>query len=391
MNTNEKEQAEQRLRQRCGRYLIAVVRAVLRGEEAPALPPELSWENVFWMANQHSLLAMVFAGVEKQLRAEPELQNRWKRACDECLVQTLTQMSEQPRILAAFSEAGLRVLPVKGNVLRALYARPDYRQMADIDLIVPHEQLAQTEQLMQQLGYQTQPGVEEENELDCGLPPYLHVEVHDTLLKTNDENHCYYADIWQRAEPDADLPGVFHLRPEDEYLYLLLHFLQHYVDAGVGIRQVLDLYLFGQTYGGKMDADYLRRETEKLGIGPMRERVERLAAYWFANKPGAADKELQELEAFCFLSGSYGGYLSQRICLMRKKQKNESGVGWKLQYFWHRLFPPFAILCMRYPKLKTAPWLLPYFWLCRLFDFSYWKNNFHREMATLQQVEQEKP
>lgn len=122
-----------------------------------------------------------------------------------------------------------------------------------------------------------------------------------------------------------------------------------------------------------MDADYLRRETEKLGIGPMRERVEQLAAYWFANKPGAADKELRELEAFCFLSGSYGGYLSQRICLMRKKQKNESGVGWKLQYFWHRLFPPFAILCMRYPKLKTAPWLLPYFWLCRLFDFSYWK------------------
>lgn len=116
----------------------------------------------------------------------------------------------------------------------------------------------------------------------------------------------------------------------------------------------------------------------------------RSAAYWFANKPGAADKELRELEAFCFLSGSYGGYLSQRICLMRKKQKNESGIGWKLQYFWHRLFPPFAILCMRYPKLKTPPWLLPYFWLCRLFDFSYWKNNFHREMATLQQVEQEK-
>lgn len=158
----------------------------------------------------------------------------------------------------------------------------------------------------------------------------------------------------------------------------------------VRYRQVLDLYLFGQTYGGKMDADYLRRETEKLDIGPMRERVEQLAAYWFANKPGAADKELRELEAFCFLSGSYGGYLSQRICLMRKKQKNESGVGWKLQYFWHRLFPPFAILCMRYPKLKTAPWPLPYFWLCRLFDFSYWKNNFHREMATLQQVEQEK-
>lgn len=390
MNTNEKEQAEQQLRQRCGRYLVAVVRAVLRGEEAPALPPELSWENVFWMANEHSLLAMAFAGIEKQLRAEPELQSRWKRACDECLVQTLTQMSEEPRILAAFSEAGLRVLPVKGSVLRALYARPDHRQMADIDLIVPHEQLAQTEQLMQQLGYQTQPGVEEENEVDCDLPPYLHVEIHDTLLKTNDENYRYYADIWQRAEPDADLPGVFHLRREDEYLYLLLHFLQHYVEAGVGIRQVLDIYLFGQTCGGTMDADYLRRETEKLGIGPMRELVERLAAYWFADQPGAADEELRELEAFCFLSGSYGGYLSRRICLMRKKQKKESGVGWKLQYFWHRLFPPFDILCMRYPKLKTAPWLLPYFWLCRLFDLSYWKNNFHREMATLKQVEQEK-
>lgn len=47
----------------------------------------------------------------------------------------------------------------------------------------------------------------------------------------------------------------------------------------VRYRQVLDLYLFGQTYGGKMNADYLRRETEKLDIGPMRERVEQLAAY----------------------------------------------------------------------------------------------------------------
>lgn len=382
MNTIEKEDPEQQLR--CGRYLIAVLRAVLRGQSAPALPEQLSWNEVYEMAKFHSLSAMVLAGVEGQLSAEPELAARWKKGCDQCLVQALTQMSEQPRLLEAFSKAGLRALHVKGSALRALYARPDFRQMSDIDLIIPHEQLAQTEALMQQLGYQTKPGVEEECEIDCDLPPYLHIEVHDTLLKTDDPNCSYYDDIWQRAEPDPGLPGVFHLRTEDEYLYQLLHFIQHYETAGAGIRQVLDIYLFQQTYGSRMDADYLDRETEKLNIRPMRERVEKLAAFWFAETPPEADDALQEMEAFCFLSGIYGGYLSQLICLTRRKQKG--GFGWKVQYFLHRLFPPFDNLCLRYPRLKKMPWLLPFYWLCRLLDVSYWKDRFRYEFSSVKKA-----
>lgn len=385
---NAFEKADPAQQQRCGRYLIAVLRAVLRGETAPALPERLRWDEVYEMAKFQQLNAMVYAGVAPMLQSEPELAARWKKSCDQGMVQTLTQISEQPRLLAAFSAAGLRVLPVKGSAVRAAYPRPDFRQMGDIDLIIPHEQREQTDKLLQSLGYQTQPGTEEETEIDAELPPYLHVEIHEALLKSDDPNAAYYDDIWQRVEADKTLPGVFHLRTEDEYLYQLLHFIQHYEAAGVGIRQVLDIFLFQKTYGGQMDAAYLNQETEKLNIRAMRELVERLASFWFGDEPGTADEAVRELENFCFLSGLYGGYLSHLICLTRRTQKEQTGVLWKVKYLLHRLFPPFDNLCLRYPRLKKAPWLLPFYWVARLVDPTYWRTRFRYEMDSVRKTKQ---
>lgn len=376
---NETEQAEQRLK--CGRYLIAVLRAVLRREEAPALPEGLGWNEVYQMARENSLESMVLTGVEKKVQNEPELYGKWSIRRDVNMVQTLTQMGEEPRLLSAFSQAGLQVLPVKGSVIRALYPQPNFRQMGDIDLLVHSTQMRQVEAKMQELRYLTEPGAESEKEtlLNCSQPPYLHVEVHTNLLKDDDPNTRYYTDIWQRAVQDPALPGVYHLRTEDEYIYQLLHFIQHYVEAGVGIRQVLDIYLFARTFADQMDNVYLAQEVQKLNIGSMREQVEKLGAFWFGDEKKDADDQTLELEAFCFLSGIYGSYATQRICLMRKKQKN-SEKGWKLQYIWHRLFPTVENLSMRYPRLKSAPWLAPFYWLLRLLDMSYWKEHFRSEM-----------
>ena len=383
---NAIEQADQAQQLRCGQYLIAVLRAVLRREKAPALPDGLQWNDVYEMAKFQQLDAMAYAGVASRLQGETELAARWKKSADQGMVQTLTQMSEQPRLLSAFSAAGLRVLPVKGSAVRAAYPRPNFRQMGDIDLIIPQAQLAQTEQLLQSLGYQTKPGMEEETEIDGDLPPFLHVEIHEALLKTDDPNAAYYDDIWQRVEADEALPGVFHLRTEDEYLYQLLHFIQHYETAGVGIRQVLDIFLFRKMYDSQMDAAYLDRETEKLNIRAMRERVERLAAYWFGDASGTPDEAMQELETFCFLSGIYGGYLSHLICLARRTQKAQTGFGWKAKYLLHRLFPPFDNLCLRYPHLKQAPWLLPFYWVARLVDPTYWRTRFRYEMDSVRKA-----
>lgn len=372
-----------------GQYLVTAVDAMLHGKEVPPLPPQITWQQMYETARAHSLEVMLLAGVESRVQNEPELLAEWRRHRDVDTVQTLTQISEQQRVLAAFSQAGVPILRVKGSALRELYPRPEYRQMSDIDLIAAPQDMDRAGALLKSLGYA--PEQEERrqgNEVSYFLPPYMSIELHDNPVDRDDPRSAYFEQIWSKTEPEPGLPGVYHLRTEDEYLYLLAHFLKHYETAGIGIRQVMDLYLFRRAYGSRMDEAYLAQESKKLALEPVRTQVEQLAKHWFAPDPVPAGPAVEEMGRFCILSGIYGNQYSRRSNMMRKAR--QGGKTWRLQYIWRRLFPPMNEFVMRYPKVRSAPWLYPVYWLQRLFNPAYWKNNFRAEMSEMHSAERGK-
>lgn len=381
---------EERNRQRSlaiGQYEVAVLAAMLHGTAVPLLPEGMTWEQVYEEARRQSLETMMLAGVEPQLQAEPELLAAWRRRRDMNLVQALTQISEQERILAAFSAAGIPVLHVKGSIVRALYPRPEYRQMSDIDLLTAPQDMERAGNLLSSLGYALeQADRRQDNEMEFFLPPYMSIELHDNPVEHADDRAAYYEDIWTRTEPD-EMPGVYHLRTEDEYLYMLAHFLKHYETAGVGVRQVLDIYLFRRTYASRIDAAYLAQESEKLRLEPVRSQVEQLADFWFGETASqlAPDSAVTEMGRFCILAGIYGSQYSRRSNVMQKERKK--GRFWKLKYIWRRLFPPMNEFWMRYPQVRSKPWLYPVCWLQRLFNPLYWKYHFRSEMTEMHDAE----
>ena len=382
---NTKEQRAQELRR--GRYLIAILAAMLHQKAVPPLPEGMTWQMVYNVARYHSLDSMVLAGVEPMVRqADPALYADWNKQRSMNMVQTLTQISEQQRLVEAFSKAELPVLLVKGSALRVLYPSPNYRQMSDVDILTSKEDTARAEKLLMELGYQeTEKDSTQENEASFFLPPYMSVELHNSPVNPQDPRAPYYEDIWTKTVENPALPHVFHLRTEDEYLYLLVHFIKHYDDAGIGIRQVMDVYLYQQAYGSSMDAAYLAKETAALGIDTMRTAIEQLAQLCFSGEepPEEPDALVREMEEVCLLSGIYGSTQSRSIRMMQKVQQagSNNGAGWKLRYLWRRLFPPLEELYRRYPKARRAPWLVPYYWLCRLLDGDYWKRRFLNEIA----------
>ncbi len=371
-----------------GHYMIRVLRAMLHKKEAPALPDGICWKEVWQMARKHSLDVMVLSGVEAQLRqAEPELFARWCRSRDNRIAMTLTQMSEEPRILSAFSQAGLRALPVKGSSLRKLYARPDFRQMADIDLVIPSGEMEKARKQMESLGYQTRlDHLEREHQVSYFLPPFVSVELHDVPEKEAEQRVGYYQGIWEKAVEDPELPGVYHLKPEDAYIYLLLHFIKHMRYAGMGIRQVMDLYLFLQAYRDRMNDEYIRQEAQRLDIQPMREKIEQLTELCFSEECTEADPEVKKMEELCILAGTYGDKLTLNLIMMQRMQQEKQGRFWRGKYLLKRLFPTKEILYSRCPQARGKPWLLPFVWLWRLVDVGYWKNRFARELDYMKQT-----
>ena len=51
---------------------------------------------------------------------------------------------------------------------------------------------------------------------------------------------------------------------EDEYIYNLIHLVEHFQNGGVGIRFVMDVYIYNRIE--TIDWEYIEAELAKLGL-----------------------------------------------------------------------------------------------------------------------------
>lgn len=147
---------------------------------------------------------------------------------------------ELARLLRLLGEAGIRVVPLKGVALaQSLYGDPAARVCADIDILVPADEVVQARRLILANGYSSQ-FTEEffvkhqlHTTADCSLisqrePLTYLVEVHWTLLQDSFKDMEATAELWAQARP-ADFFAVraWDLTPEWQFLYLSFHAAYH--------------------------------------------------------------------------------------------------------------------------------------------------------------------
>ena len=359
----EKKYDTPEIRDRCGQYLISVLASFLQGRKIPVRPRKLPWEGIFEMAKFHGLESMAYAALEEQLVQEKELAEKWKGIMEQNFVQSLNQTEECKKLAEIFAKEGVKVLPLKGCILKQVYPRPDFRQMSDLDLLVPGEQSGQARNILESLGYQAM-RFEERYHDEYKKPPNLYVEIHKSLLPEDNAHFCYYNDsIWARLQKDPLWPGAFRMTPEDFYIYQIVHFKKHYDTRGSGIRSILDLYVYWREYGKKIDWDYVRKELDALGLLEFEKTASLLSQYWFGGKykPGN-EKRVRDMARECITGGMYGS-LDFRVTRQLYYYKNKGGLLNKIRFIFRRILATRKELEPLYPWLKSYPYMAP---VCRL-------------------------
>ena len=343
-------------------YCIDVIRNLMQEKEIPQLPDTVSLQELYAFAKLHNVEAMVFHGLE-QLQpdeADPVWQD-WQNRAAMLLTQSVVQLAERDALFAAFPAAGIRLLPVKGCWLKEQYPDIDYRQMSDLDMLIEPQKEQEARKLMMALGYQTNPFEDQPNHTGYQKPPYMEVELHTSLLQ---EDGGYYDDIWSRALPVEDMPGISRLCAEDAYIYYLLHLYKHLQSAGTGIRSVLDSVVYRGAFPD-MDRQYLRKELEKLGLWDWTLQLEKLADCWFSSGDPLPE-ELSEMAVFILCAGSYGTletYAERQKEKLKEKYRNP--VVRFIVYWVMRICRPRQDMEKSYPVLRKLPILLPVFWVYR--------------------------
>jgi hypothetical protein len=278
------------------------------------------------------------------------------------LMRSEAQMAALKSLMDAFEEAGIDYMPVKGVILKPLYPKPELRSMGDADILIRLEQYDRIVPIMETLGYQFKK--ETDHEL-VWISDRLNVELHKRLIPSYNLDYAgYYGDGWQLAKQRKGCR--FEMGEEDTFVYLFSHYAKHYRDGGIGCRHVADLWLWRRTHP-HMDEAYIGQEMKKLGLEAFYGNTLRLLGMWFGDGP--ADDIVEFMTEYIFASGNFG-MLENRVLsrgLKTMKQKQSLRGEWFRQLMVG-LFPGLVFMKKQYPVLEKCPWLLPLFWLVRVFD-----------------------
>jgi hypothetical protein len=215
----------------------------------------------------HNLEILDFPSVPREVRAELSSFLAVNAIRNELLSQELA------RLLQVLGEARIPVIPLKSTVLaETLYEDPALRVCADIDLLVPTQNIIDAHNLVLSCGYQsqiTQPfflDLLERYGKDCELMREdklcaYPLELHCGLLWGGRLEGDLLKEIWEDAVPRS-FYGVqaFALSSDWEFLYLAVHAARHGVHS---LKWFVDLDRFCSQ--GTLNWASIKQKAQRLG------------------------------------------------------------------------------------------------------------------------------
>lgn len=338
-------------------HLIDMIRIALGDVvEFPALDED--FRQILLRAQEHQVLNLIYYALPRlQIRPSEDICNALKRQTYAAVSREVVQQQELQKIFDIFEKKRISVLPLKGCVIKHLYPKPEMRLMSDTDLLIRAEQAASARQAMIELGYRE--GACDDEDTDLYFSPHgLKYEVHRALADDayNQSSKVFLSELFTYAKQIDGKHYIYELGREEHYVYILCHFVKHFLGKGIGIRHVLDIYFC--TTKWQLNEERLNLLLNEFELLEFSKVIQKLAMYWFAG--GQADESTLSIGRYIMNSGVFGKDSQQVANRMIRKKKG------KFAYYRSRIFPSYRVMCTRYPSLNKLPFMLPIYWITRL-------------------------
>lgn len=290
-------------------------------------------------------------GIPDEAENRAGIERKWKEAKDKAVRKNMLLDAARQEICSFMESSAIWYMPLKGILLKGLYPKPGMRQMADNDILFDADYREVIRDYMKSRGYQVASFGMGNHDV-YKKPPVYNFEMHTSLYGGMNKSVFidYYGDVKERLIPDEGKQYGYHFKEEDFYVYIISHTYKHYDTSGVGIRALLDCYLYVREKGKDLDWQYVETELSKLSLSEFEREVRKLSQKIFAKeccfltpeelRSSLTEKEAEQLDYFLY-SGAYGS-LRNRVEKKMEEIKPEHAevtgrMKWK--YLMKRLFP----------------------------------------------------
>ncbi|WP_300629650.1 nucleotidyltransferase family protein [uncultured Thomasclavelia sp.] len=344
-------------------------------------PIRLDYSKLYELSNQHQISALIFNQIYSFDDFPLEIKQRWK---SDALKINAFQTRKTMKILhlcKQFSKQNLRVLIVKGLICRALYPQPDNRQSNDEDLYVQKEEYEAVKDILLKNNFTV---VSDSDDVTTFIDPVsgLSIELHTALFSLESKAYGNYQRYFDQAFDKCivhriDGVEVYSLEYTQHLLFLILHFVKHFFHGGVGIRQVVDIVMYSEAYGDKVNWDRLYDILKDLNIYVLITSLFAMAHdrlefdYTKIRVPEGIDKsDYQDLFEDIMDAGIFGQSSPERIhsatITLNTISDGKTSV-------LKSIFPSLKEMQGKYKYLNKYPVLLPFAYFSRIVNYK--KNN----------------
>lgn len=344
--------------------------------------PCLISNELYKLSKEHQVTSLIFNQIYS-FDFDPTLKQHWKK---ETIYSVSLQTMKTEAFLTIYKklrEKNINVLVVKGLILRNLYPNPDYRSSNDEDLYVQLNEYEISKQVFIENGYK----IIQESDIETTFihPNGVRIELHTSLFSKDNKAYGNYQEYFKDAFKDVCVHNihdveVLSLNHQKHYLFLILHFVKHFLHGGVGIRQILDMVIYAENFGMYINWEQIYSILNKNHLLYLYENVIAISQDYLGfntiNIPLPKDYQKKNYDYQALLDDILDAGVFGQSTVERKHTATMTLNALKngKTNLLKSIFPSMSEMKSKFKYLNKYPYLLIYAWCVRIIHYIFDKN-----------------
>lgn len=240
------------------------------------------WGEIIQKSLKHGIAPLLYDHFKKNSNIPNSAMQRLRSIYLQNAIKNTRLYDRLTRALRALKEEDIPVVILKGAALaELLYQNIALRPMVDIDLLIKGQDMWRANEVLTQLGYDSDVGLLHSRRAIKWCRHVIYQENNFWL-----EVHPRIAEIpkcdpWIKAIPTQIASNdVFILGPEDFLLHLCIHFEHHLHGNSSQLISLYDIAEILKRYGEEIDWDYMVKTSKKNRIGEAVYRTLCMTSKW---------------------------------------------------------------------------------------------------------------
>ena len=173
-------------------------------------------------------------------------------------------------LYAEFDRENLAFCLLKGESVARFYHEPFLRSTADVDIKIDYKDIGKCADILRKHGYDVLPFHKGYHHFECMHKVYGCMEVHVAFWLDETNDICFkdavkFDDPYVRTEiPSVGIVNIMGYT--DGFVYLIIHFIKHFISSGASIRHLMDIALYAENCCEHIDENRVFEALRGLGF-----------------------------------------------------------------------------------------------------------------------------